>query len=571
MKPVDLALITGYECLAAWADLLDRINVFPVADGDTGANLRISLAPLKAPDGERRLLADRLSRAATGNSGNIAVAFLRAFAAATDPAELAAAAEQGRRQAWQAVARPQPGTMLSVFDTVAGFPGPWQNGEICGRLSRLLQQSVVDGAALIPAIRQAGVVDAGALAMYIFFDGFCQSLAGRERIEVDVRGPFAGRLEIDPGFFLPAAESGEQFCVDAVLATNTPPAGMSEALSELGDSVVLLDDAAGVKIHVHTTEPRQLRHRLTGFGEVIGWSDEPIRASAGAGQSIARIGQTIRVVSDAAGSLPRELAEKHGITLLDSYLVYDGQSRPESLCDPEEIYRLLRTGQRVTTAQASVFERRLRFQRFCQEGERTLYLCVGSAFTGNYDVAVDWKQRHDRDNRLEILDTGAASGRLGLITLLTGRFAESGSGAAAVVEFARRRLANCQELVFIDQLKYLVAGGRVSRAGGFFGDLLQLKPIISPTAGGVRREGVVRHRRGQLAFALERLQQQFGVDDRPAILLQYSDNRTWVSETVAGQLAARLPRAELILVPLSLTSGVHMGPGTWSVAWDLAD
>ena len=51
----------GYECLAAWADLLDRINVFPVADGDTGANLRISLAPLRDCKADREATRDLLA------------------------------------------------------------------------------------------------------------------------------------------------------------------------------------------------------------------------------------------------------------------------------------------------------------------------------------------------------------------------------------------------------------------------------------------------------------------------------------------------------------------------------
>jgi hypothetical protein len=51
------------------------------------------------------------------------------------------------------------------------------------------------------------------------------------------------------------------------------------------------------------------------------------------------------------------------------------------------------------------------------------------------------------------------------------------------------------------------------------------------------------------------------------VLLQYSDNRGWVEETVRPRVRSILPEAELLLVPLSLTSGVHMGPGTWSLAF----
>ncbi len=136
-----------------------------------------------------------------------------------------------------------------------------------------------------------------------------------------------------------------------------------------------------------------------------------------------------------------------------------------------------------------------------------------------------------------------------------------------VIAFARRAIAECAEYVFIDELKYLVAGGRVSRTKGFFGDLLSMKPVISPAAEGVRKVGVVHSSKGQLAFALERLGERFGDLSAPVILLQYSDNEQWVNGTAQSQVRQLLPESEILLTPLSLTSGVHMGPGTWSIAF----
>jgi uncharacterized protein len=69
------ALITGYERMVAWSDLLDQINVFPVADADTGRNLKISLAPLRQLADNPNAVPRNLVKAATGNSGNIAAAF----------------------------------------------------------------------------------------------------------------------------------------------------------------------------------------------------------------------------------------------------------------------------------------------------------------------------------------------------------------------------------------------------------------------------------------------------------------------------------------------------------------
>jgi DegV family protein with EDD domain len=272
-------------------------------------------------------------------------------------------------------------------------------------------------------------------------------------------------------------------------------------------------------------------------------------------------------MTDAAGSLPRHLARRHRISLLDSYIIHGDTAQPESLCDPATIYSLMRQGRRLTTAQASLAERHQRYRSVCEEFGPTLYLCTGSAFTGNHSVALAWQQQQDSDQCLTVIDTGAASGRLGLIALLAARLAQRTADASAVRAYALALIETCREYVFIDTLRYLAASGRLSRASGLFGDFLHVKPVISPMSEGVRRMGLVRSRAAQLAFALDKAREEIDAPDRAVLLLQYSDNETWVREAVQPRLHNLHPGAEIVIIPLSLTSGVHMGPGAWSLAF----
>ena len=146
------------------------------------------------------------------------------------------------------------------------------------------------------------------------------------------------------------------------------------------------------------------------------------------------------------------------------------------------------------------------------------------------------------------------------------RFAAKTSDPAAVIEFARRAVIKCEEYVFLDRLKYLAAGGRLSKPGAFLGDMFHARPIISPVAEGARKVGMVKNRKGQLKFALERLK-GFKQDSAPFIMLEYSDNFQWVHATVKPKIESRYPFAEILMQPLSLTSGAHMGPGTWGLAF----
>ncbi|MDR2548905.1 MAG: DegV family EDD domain-containing protein [Desulfobulbus sp.] len=564
--PLAEAFAAGYAGLSAWSDLLDRINVFPVADADTGANLRISLGPLRACGQDPERTAERIIRAATGNSGNIAAAFFGALLGATGADDLAARVGEGCGRARQAVADPRDGTMLTVFDALSEIlarcpPGDAAAGET---VLTALRQTVLATAQIQADCRSAGVVDAGALGMYIFFDGFFRTLTGMAGDSPSLFALFPGRLALRAEYRPPASQ---EYCVDLLLA----PAGdkpLDQAvMADLGESLVVVPERTRLKIHVHTPDPPGLRSRLAGLGEVAGWSAEPLDAKGGdRGPHPAGRG-CLHILTDAAGSLPRPLARRHGIGLVDSYIVHGDTARPESLCDPETIYALMRLGHRLTTAQASLAERHRRFRSVCEEFGRTLYLCVGSAFTGNHGAALAWQRQQDREHCLETIDTGAASGRLGLIALLAGRLALRTEDADAVRAHALRLVETCREYVFIDTLRHLVAGGRVSRASGLFGDFLHLKPVISPTPEGVRKVGLVRSRAGQLAFALDKAKTKIHAPDRAVLLLQYSDNESWVREAVQPQLRTLLPGAEILTVPLSLTSGVHMGPGTWSLAF----
>jgi fatty acid-binding protein DegV len=135
------------------------------------------------------------------------------------------------------------------------------------------------------------------------------------------------------------------------------------------------------------------------------------------------------------------------------------------------------------------------------------------------------------------------------------------------VECINKMIPACEELIFLDRLKYLAAGGRLSKKSAFFGELLHLKPIVSPTAEGAVKVGGARNRPGQIRFALQRLTEQCAAGASHLIMVEYTDNRQWVADAVLPRIRSAFPKAECLLRPMSLTAGVHMGPGTWALAY----
>lgn len=510
------ACIAGVERVAAWSDVLDDINVFPVADGDTGRNLITSLTPLRYLEQDLEDTIHNLLLSARGNSGNIAAQFFSGFLTADSYENLVIAARIGRDQARQAVSKPIPGTMLTVLDTLVDrlentdFEN--KTDDIAKIIDRL-EESVKSTPELLPKLKQANVVDSGALGMFMFLECFFKRLIGQHREFRPISSVFKGLLEISSSYQM---EMAEGYCVDTVITNDEDAEETVNQLSRYGESVVVIPHEGYLKVHLHTGNSRETKAQIESLGDVIFWTDDNL------GSQIKDFSRShhqgaIHIMTDAAGSLTREDARELGFTLLDSYIIAGNKSLPETHFSSEELYQNIRQGVRVSTSQASVFERYQYYQRVLAQCPKVLYLCVGSAFTGNYDLAVDWKAQNDHDGRLTVIDTGAASGRLGTIAIATARYSFKTGDPQAVINFARRAVELCQEYVFLDKLKYLAAGGRLAKFSAFIGDVLHVKPIIRPTAEGANKAGSVKNRKGQLKYALAKLEGAFNKESSPFI------------------------------------------------------
>lgn len=560
------AFTAGTERVAVWSDLLDDINVFPVADGDTGRNLIISLAPLRHPNDDPEATIHALLMAARGNSGNIAAQFFSGLLMARSFGTLADAARIGSERAWKAVRDPVPGTMLTVFDALAKYlsdTSPSAGPDYIDGMIAHLADATRSTTHLLPRLRSAGVVDAGALGMFIYFEGFFHRLGGGQGKLHPLTERFPDGLRIGR-HFQELAE--KEYCIDTVIRVADGVDECIDRLSEISDSLVVIPHQQFYKVHLHTTDLSGVREQFDSIGDVVRWEEDDLQSQVRLFNKGA-VRSDVHIMTDAAGSINREEARQLGMTLLDSYVVSEDGAVPETRVSPEKLYQLLRDGKKISTSQASDYERHQHYHKVLQLHERVIYLCVGSVYTGNYATAAAWKRENDPQNRFTLIDTTAASGRLGTIAIAAARMAAQTTEVQLAVEYINRMIPACEELIFLDRLKYLAAGGRLSKKSAFFGELLHLKPIVSPTAEGAVKVGVARNRTGQIRFALQRLTEQCVADAPHLIMVEYTDNRQWVSDTVLPMIRRAFPEAECLLRPMSLTAGVHMGPGTWAVAY----
>ena len=560
------ALAAGYERIVAWADILDRINVYPVPDGDTGRNLVITLGALRKKPLDPEAFNQEILLSARGNSGNIAARFLAGFLDSKNLAALPESAETGRNLAYQAVSDPQPGTMLSLYDTLVTSlkkTPPEGTGQWADAVIRDLEEAVKMTREELPQLREAGVVDAGALGMLVFLDPMLNVLAGRQVRQSFFMDDLKETLALSE---TRQSRDYEGYCLDVVLKVGQEETERMKQILKTEESLVTISGEGCLKVHLHTADKDKARQGLSSLGTILSWAEDDIAEQTSRFSESPKT-QIIHIMTDAAGSMTREQAQALGITLLNSYITVENLCLPETYIDPAGLFTAMKAGAKVSTSQASTTERHETYNNVIKLYDRVLYLCVGSFYTGNYHAVLQWKAGQDPEDRMIIMDTGVASGKLGLISRAAAELALTASDPREVVALVRDAIQNVREYIFLDKLQFLAAGGRMSKAGAFFGDTLRIKPIVSPFSEGARKMGVVRNTKDQVQFAFRRLESELPKDQKAILLLEYSDNRDWLEKEIKPEIERRFPQVNVILQLLSLTSAAHMGPGSWGIAF----
>ena len=254
---------------------LNQINVFPVPDGDTGTNMQLTLHAAveeaqRSPDDDLADVARALARGALmgarGNSGVILSQVLQGFAAALDgrvqadgPA-LTKALSSAADAAYGALSEPIEGTILTVAREAAASVAEDAPATAAALLA-LAAAAAMDAAKrtpeLLPVLREAGVVDAGALGLAIILAGLSRSLAG-EPLGVDL----APALTVEAGWQNQAVElhqaaHGESgYCTEYVVSGERAEAAAArEHLSDFGSSLLIVGEDGLLRVHLHTTRP----------------------------------------------------------------------------------------------------------------------------------------------------------------------------------------------------------------------------------------------------------------------------------------------------------------------------
>ena len=284
------ALLGSLSWLAANHEEVNRLNVFPVPDGDTGTNMLLTLQ--SAVEDVKESNAAEVSKiaklashgslmGARGNSGVILSQIFRGFARAVEgksaltPAELAAAFEEAANAAYRAVNKPTEGTILTVAReagraaaTAASTPEA-NVPRVIAAAAAGARSAVLKTPSQLQILRDAGVVDAGGFGLQLILEGMLKSVEESEpalAAMAETKRPVSPASQVS----LDLPEGGWGYCTEFLIEGNGLDTDLIRGqIESLGNSVLVVGEPELVKVHVHTDDPTGVINLAGGYGKIL--------------------------------------------------------------------------------------------------------------------------------------------------------------------------------------------------------------------------------------------------------------------------------------------------------------
>jgi DegV family protein with EDD domain len=591
------ALTAGCQWAQQQRGELNRINVFPVPDGDTGTNLALTVQAIaehlehsteRSVGAVAKEAAQAAVLGARGNCGMMLSHFLLGFASnlegrtRIDASDFGGALEAGVKNLSDALDAPVEGTILTVMRDTAKAVSGAQIDDIAPLAEHMLDRARVSlerTPELLPVLSAAGVVDAGAKGFVSLLEGAVMFLRG-DPLPTDAGADFTAGPPVVSSVEYPERVERYRFCTEALVRGNGLPdqAEVRGSLRDRGDSMIVIRSDDVLKVHIHTDEPEEVFSYLKGLGELVTHKAEDMAAQYDAaerasGSHLALTRRPVGVLTDSSGDLPEEIIRAHGIQVVPMMLV-DGDDVYRDGVDitADRFHEMLAGQERLpTTSQpppASFLEG---FRRAATDAEQIVGVILSSGLSGTY-ASAEAAAGQEPDLPIHLMDSRGASLLQGLLVLKATELAEMAMPADEIVKELVRIRDQSNIMFTIETFDRLLASGRVSRSKAFFGTLLNVKPIMALDEQGkvVPHATAIGRKRVMLAL-LDAIAKEMG---RVPETVRFGIIHVGIPEIVAEVrelLVARYGEVEILSAPVTPVIATHLGVGAWGVAYMVED
>ena len=586
------SLLAAAQWVSAGRDELNRINVFPVPDGDTGTNFWLTMKSIAdalhrlgdAPLPEvSRTAAQAAVMGSRGNSGMMLSHFLVGFDEGVGARfrirahELAAAIRRGFQRLEGALEHPVEGTILTVCrEAATGAESAALGGhDVCGVLRSALSHAEValeHTPDLLADLKRAGVVDAGGMGFVRVIEGVVRLIDGKATAEAAEEARAMAAAAPAATFEVTQAQD-YRFCTEVLVRGESLPSSTDarNRMHELeGGSLLVLRTSDLLRVHIHLNDPLPLYDLAESWGEVVLRKAEDMREQH---RMLTQAVRPVAVITDTACDLPDDLLDTHGIAMVPLQLLMEDRVYQDRLeVQPHQFFLRLRAGDvPMTTSQPTVAKFTEAYEHARAGAEEIVGVFLSGGLSGTFGNA-EAARRAFGEGGIRLVDSRSASLGLGLLVLRGAELAEAGWAAADIAVELERLRGQSGMFFTVATLDNLVRSGRVSRLRGWLGTMLDMKPILSLTGDGkVAPVDRVRGRAGLVPRVVELLDEALPAHyQRLRMGVVHADCER-VAHDIRDLLHKRFHPFEIVVSPVTAVIGVHAGPDAWGVFYQVED
>ncbi|HFS8544571.1 TPA: DegV family protein [Streptococcus pyogenes] len=277
---------------------------------------------------------------------------------------------------------------------------------------------------------------------------------------------------------------------------------------------------------------------------------------------------TFTIMTDSTADLNQTWAEDHDIVLIGLTILCDGEvyeTVGPNRISSDYLLKKMKAGSHPQTSQINVGEFEKVFREHARNNKALLYLAFSSVLSGTYQSALmarDLVREDYPDAVIEIVDTLAAAGGEGYLTILAAEARDSGKNLLETKDIVEAVIPRLRTYFLVDDLFHLMRGGRLSRGSAFLGSLASIKPLLW-----IDEEGklvpIAKIRGRQKAIKEMVAQVEKDIADSTVIVSYTSDQGS--AEKLREELLAHENISDVLMMPLGPVISAHVGPNTLAV------
>ena len=480
---------------------LNKINVFPVADADTGTNMATTIRFIidnTAPKESFKETVDSIAEAALdgarGNSGVILAQFFYGLSRSIGQDakvlmhNFSAAVQQAVDYTYKAISKPVEGTILTVIRRWGAYISENVHKTLdyvkMFRDSYKVAHHTMENERM-EILKNTNNVDAGAKGFVLFLEGINEFLRDRNIDSLQHLTQDIVLIEAEDET-IPLEMGKFRFCTEAQLSgVNLDKDKIRARIEKWGDSLVVAGSEKKVRLHIHTDNPAEFFQDLYGYGDIVYQKADDMRRQF---ESAHHRKANIALVTDSACDLPQQLLDHYQIHMLPINIHFGKNHFLDKITiTPNHFYDLVETSPDYpTTSQTNESLFLSTYSFLSSHYDSVIALNMSALLSGTYRNSASAAERiaAEHGKPITTLDSKTLSGSLGLIVLRTAQAIEAGMPHEEITKHVEEWIASSKLFVAVKTLKYMVRGGRVSAMKGAIANLLHIKPIITITEEG---------------------------------------------------------------------------------------